>query len=232
MSKNFIEMQDLLPAKNDTPYKRILAVGDIHGCFDKLISLWKKISVTPEDLVIFLGDYVQGGNQDLQVLSWLAKQNQKENIVILPGNVDFTLQDYLENDFKASTQEEAEMFQGICNFIKSLPLYCKIKIGGRDYFFCHGGINPNKPLDKQSKESLIGFNLELFIEKYNGDAVIVMGHKSPQKIMRLLPQYSQLDTLQPARVPHKNILLLDTRAKDKNGFLSCVDILTGEFWQS
>ncbi len=232
MKKNFTAMADLIPAKNDTPYKRIFAIGDIHGCFDKLISLWKKLSVTNEDLVIFLGDYVEGGNQDLQVLSWLAQQNQNENIVVLPGNVDFALKDYLQNEFKPTTPAESELFNGVCRFIEILPLYYKIKIGGRDYFFCHGGINPRQSLDNQSKESLIGYCLEIFLEEYNGDAVIIMGHKSPRKIKQLFPQFRELDTLQPVRIPHKNILLLDTRAKDFNGYLSCLNILTGEFWQS
>lgn len=229
--KNFVEMKDLIPAKNTTPYARILAIGDVHGCFDKLISLWEKISVTEKDLVIFLGDYIGDSEDNFKTLAWLAKQNQKPNVIVLPGNVDFTLKDYLESE-TPSTPEDAALFKGICNFIESLPLYCKIKIGGREYFFCHGGINPNEPLDAQRRESLIGYDLELFIEKYHGDAVIIMGHKSPRKIMQLLPQFKELDTLKPARVPTKNILLLDTRAKDLNGYLSCVDILTGEFWQS
>ena len=77
--KNFLEnAQDLIPPVNDTQYKRILAIGDVHACFDKLISLWKKISVTADDLVIFLGDYVEGGDQNLNVLRWLMEQNKNE----------------------------------------------------------------------------------------------------------------------------------------------------------
>ena len=38
-------------------YKRILAVGDIHGMYEKLIALMEKIQFNPaEDLLIFLGD--------------------------------------------------------------------------------------------------------------------------------------------------------------------------------
>lgn len=49
--KNFVEgMEAVILAKNDTAYKRILAIGDIHGKYTKLMSLWKKLSVTDDDL--------------------------------------------------------------------------------------------------------------------------------------------------------------------------------------
>ena len=78
-------------------YKRILAVGDIHGCFEKLISLWKKISVTPEDLVIFLGDYVDRGRENVKVLKWIMTESKKKNVVALCGNHE----DMLKTDILA-----------------------------------------------------------------------------------------------------------------------------------
>ncbi|MBQ7704531.1 MAG: metallophosphoesterase [Selenomonadaceae bacterium] len=231
MEKNFIAMQDLIPTKNDTPYKRILAIGDVHASFEKLISLWEKISVTDKDFVIFLGDYFEGGNKNFKTLSWLMEKNLNENIKMLLGNIDEAFLGYFAS-LRPTTIEEAAFIKQIQDFIKNLPLYHKIKIGGRDYIFCHAGINPEKPLEKQDKDEFI-WEQENFYASYNGDAVFIVGHKSPRKIMNyFLPQFSELDTLQPVRITHKNILLLDTRAKDFNGYLSCVDILTGEFWQS
>ena len=231
MAKNFVAMQDLIPTKNDTPYKRILAIGDVHASFEKLISLWEKISVTDEDFVIFLGDYFEGGNKNFKTLSWLMEKNLNENIKMLLGNMDEVFLGYFAS-LRPATLEEAAFIKQTQDFIKNLPLYHKIKIGGRDYIFCHAGINPEKPLEKQDKDEFI-WEQENFYTSYNGDAVFVVGHKSPRKIWKyFLPQFSELDTLQPVRIPHKNILLLDTRAKDFNGYLSCVDILTGEFWQS
>ena len=49
-------------------YKRILAVGDIHGMYDKLIALMKKVKFDPEDdLLIFLGDYIDRGRSRWKV---------------------------------------------------------------------------------------------------------------------------------------------------------------------
>lgn len=36
--------EEIIPTVNDSPYKRILVIGDVHAAFDKLTSLWKKLS--------------------------------------------------------------------------------------------------------------------------------------------------------------------------------------------
>ncbi|MEE9566474.1 MAG: metallophosphoesterase, partial [Desulfobacteria bacterium] len=39
--------------------ERILAIGDIHGCLDKLISLMGIIDMDPKkDTLVFIGDYI------------------------------------------------------------------------------------------------------------------------------------------------------------------------------
>lgn len=69
-------------------YKRILAVGDVHGQYDKLVSLYDKLDFNPqEDLLIFLGDYIQGGDKPCEVLEWMI-DHQHDNIVYLRGNTD------------------------------------------------------------------------------------------------------------------------------------------------
>ena len=252
MEKNFIDnVKELLPPKNDTPYKRILAIGDVHACYDKLISLWEKISVTTDDLVIFLGDYVEGGDQNLNVLRWLINQNENENIIILRGNMDdMFLDSFAANnpniiytgEFNAADEladaakNEPTIVKKVHDFLKNMPNYYEMKIGGRDYIFCHAGINVENPQERNKIDLIWGRGN--FYSDYDGNAVIIVGHKSPRKVMKhFLPQFSELNTLKPVRIPNKNILLLDTRAKDvfekrAEGYLSCVDILSGEFWQS
>ena len=248
--KNFLQnVEDLIPKINNTDYKRILAIGDVHGCFSKLVSLWDKISVSDDDLVIFLGDYVEGGDQNLNVLRWLMEQNK--NVVILRGNMDDMFLDSFDannpnvifkGEFDAAeelynaAQKEPSLVKQIHDFLSNTPCLYKLKISGRNYIFCHAGINIKIPIEKQenNKIDLIWGNNN-FYKDYDGNAVIIVGHKSPRKVMEILSNCPELDTLKPVRIPHKNILLLDTRAKDslkKEGYISCVDILNGEFWQS
>ena len=76
-----------------------------------------------------------------------------------------------------------------------------------------------------------------FYENYSGDALIVVGHKAPKKIFRHMPQLFEgvaknILLGEPIKIPGKNILMLDTRAKHENGFLTCVDVLSGNFYRS
>ena len=56
-------------------YKRILAIGDIHGEYDKFLNLYGKIGFNPpDDLLVFLGDYIDRGPEPLKVLDWLMER--------------------------------------------------------------------------------------------------------------------------------------------------------------
>lgn len=53
-------------------YRRILAVGDIHGMYQKLLSLMDQVQFNPaEDLLVFLGDYIDRGPQSLECLDYV-----------------------------------------------------------------------------------------------------------------------------------------------------------------
>ena len=68
-------------------YQRILAIGDIHGNFKRLISLYQKINFDPEqDLLILLGDYIDRGEENLRCLCWAMEMSEKKNVVALRGN--------------------------------------------------------------------------------------------------------------------------------------------------
>lgn len=246
-------LQEIIPPINDTPYRRILAIGDVHAAFNKLMSLWKKLNVTEDDLVIFLGDYLYGmGNKNTETLQWLIEHKKQKNIIFLRGNVDDTylhrlfdlngnffnkLNTRVVSGIKNTTIKKPSFPNKIFDFLNNLPLSYQITVGGKRYFFCHAGINVGVPLESQTEDYLLNHpKLKSFYRDYADDAVIVVGHKSPKKIFKKLPQLftngaEKLDLTRPIAVPHKNILMLDTHAKEGDP-LSCVDILSGELWQN
>lgn len=232
--KFFVEgAADFIPPVNDSPYKRILVFGDVHGQLRRLKELWEKISVTDEDLVIFLGDYILSEDgDDFGTLHWLAEKSRQENVITLMGNTDYEFTELVEEN------DNFEVSQDSLNFLRSLPLSYSTVVGGKKYFFCHAGVNPDKPLEAQRKYQLTGLNsYEKFYQEYSGEAVIVVGHKSPKKIVEKIPRIAEcvradFDLQKPLKIPCANILMLDTRAKDATGYLSCVDILSGQYWQS
>ena len=239
------DAEKIIPPVNDSPYKRILAIGDVHGSLERLESLLEKISPTADDLVIFLGDYfyfAEIKRKNLETLLRLAELKERKNFIFLTGNTDETAMEvftcepevalkmfiryFFRNQLelvKAHAQNVPKVFY---EFITGLKPSHLITVGGRKYFFCHAGIQVGTPLELQKKSWLVGdYGYKDFFRDFAGEDVIVVGHKSPNK---LSPRF---DKSKPLKVPGKNILMLDTRARDKDGKLSCVDILSGEFWQ-
>ena len=266
--KNFVDdMEDLIPAKNDSGYERILAIGDIHGKYKKFISLWNKLSVTENDLVIFLGDYIDRGEGVAEILEWVMTQPKNKNLKFLKGNHEKFMLDALTDNgreflekictgkiktltyqniagnedaicwiqngggktFLAMKDLESKSkftIDEILKFAEKLPLYHLMKIDGRNYFFCHAGVKPGVPLDKQSEENLLWIREEFF-NYYEGEDIIISGHSPLQMFFDF-----EGESPHPVRVPDRNILMIDTGSFVKGGYISCVDILSGEYWQS
>ena len=70
-------------------YERILAVGDIHGMYEKLVSLMELMQFNPDDdMLIFLGDYIDRGPQSLECLDYVMDlyKQYPERIIPLLGN--------------------------------------------------------------------------------------------------------------------------------------------------
>ena len=239
--KNFVEgMKAVIPAKNDTMYKRVLAIGDVHGKFTKLMSLWKKLSVTDDDLVIFLGDYVDRGNEVAEVLEWIMEQSQKPNIIVLSGNHERILTNvfhgctdrilWILNGGKATIcglhkikSKDTVLFNEILNFVEELPLYHSMTIGGKQFIFVHAGIDSRVPLEKQSEETLLwGRDFD-----YDGEAILVNGHSPVQAFS----EFGVEDNPRPVFL-NGNRLFMDTGSFLLDGKISAVDILSGQYWQS
>jgi serine/threonine protein phosphatase 1 len=65
----------------------VWAVGDVHGCLDKLGRLWDQLSLRREDEVIFLGDLIDRGPDSKGVLDFiLEKLDQGFRATCLMGN--------------------------------------------------------------------------------------------------------------------------------------------------
>ncbi|WP_037318087.1 metallophosphoesterase family protein [Salegentibacter sp. Hel_I_6] len=67
---------------------RSIAIGDIHGGLKALIQLLEKIELTPEDELIFLGDYVDGWSDSANVVSYLIDLARQNTCIFLRGNHD------------------------------------------------------------------------------------------------------------------------------------------------
>ena len=246
-------------------YKRILAIGDIHGEYDKLLDLYGKIEFNPaEDLLVFLGDYIDRGPKPLETLDWMLKRRNRPRIVMLRGNHDQMMLDHyvpkklqrklgwnepkddygehwLYNGGKATDRTLRQCaariaekrgkpaalraVASICRFIAGLPLFHRVEVEGRTYFFCHAGIDPVRPLDEQDPHDLLWIREE-FIFHYTKSPMVVSGHTVVGGIRSLLGMEAKLWP-----IIQDNMIMVDTGAC-YGGPLSCVDALSGRVWQS
>lgn len=77
--------------------RRILAVGDIHGCAKELSELIKKVDPKRDDLVIFLGDYVDRGPDSRAVIDQILDLSGRCEVVGLMGNHEQMFLDFLDS---------------------------------------------------------------------------------------------------------------------------------------
>lgn len=75
--------------------KRTFAIGDIHGGLRALEQILERAQITPNDRLIFLGDYVDGWSQSPQVLRFLLQLKQTHDCVFIRGNHDELLLQWL-----------------------------------------------------------------------------------------------------------------------------------------
>ena len=242
---------------SDKNYKRILVIGDIHGHYKKFISLYNQLNVTDEDLLIFLGDFVDRGpeGETIYVLEWIMREIKKDNVIALRGNHEQMMLDFFNNgdlnwlfnggnktgtDIKAKMKDDPNIMAKVVAFADNLPLSHRMIIDGKDYFFCHAGVKPGIPIEDQKPESLLWIREEFF-NYYDGNTIIVVGHTP---LLLLKPEGSleiwrrdyqdilSIKNIKPQWRRNGKILMMDTGSYFINGRISCMDLKSGKIWQS
>ena len=189
--------------------KRIYAVGDIHGCYDKLLALMEKMDIDFEsDTLVFLGDYIDRGPQSFEVVAYLADLKQRyANTIFLKGNHEEMLEKYLSGEDRITYlvnggQQTLESYMNrprpegepaIPNthleFFKSLQIYHETQ----NYIFVHAGLKNKVPLEKQKTEDLLWIRRRFIESKYDYGKMVVFGH-TPLHEPLLLPNKIGIDT--------------------------------------
>lgn len=236
--------------------KRLLAVGDIHGEYGKLLSMWSKAAFNPEeDMIVFLGDYLDRGHENAEVAKWVLAHAGKSGmpevcrcgaeikaepgrIVFLRGNHDQALMDwcrdaecsewfYQKNGGIRSCVElkSAGILHLWNDMLRSMPFYCKVVYDGTTYLFAHGGYCPAEPFEEQSNALYYIWDREI--------AARPELHKGEEI---LVIGHTPVEFLGFEPVPQfcnqGHVVLMDTGSFLAEGRISCADLLSGKFWQS
>jgi len=207
--------------------KRHLAIGDIHGCAAALAALLDVVQPTTEDVVVTLGDYVDRGPTSKTVIEILLEIGTHCSHVALRGNHELMMLDAMRSDswlgtwLGAGGNATLESYGGSFADIPSthidfltnalLPYYeCET------HFFVHANAQADRPLDQQSDAARYWQKFR-DPEPHVSGKTMVCGHT---------PQASG----QPIRNDHA--ICIDTKVYADDGWLTCLDVTTGQIWQA
>jgi serine/threonine protein phosphatase 1 len=198
-------MMDFIPAPANLPSgQRIYAIGDVHGCLDRLAAVHEQIAedlaLRPVDIsvLVHLGDYVDRGLDSAQVVDWLSggAPVPVTQVVNLMGNhEDMMLQALPGTDKEANNTWLAN---GGADSLMSWEITRKVpptewaalipaehqtflrdlKISFRygGYLFVHAGIRPGVPLDRQERHDMLWIREPFLSWKHSHDVIVVHGH--------------------------------------------------------
>jgi serine/threonine protein phosphatase 1 len=169
--------------------KRLLAVGDIHGCFDPLRELVeKKIRITQKDRIVLLGDYIDRGYQSKEVIDYIIDLQEKGyDIIPLIGNHESMMLDSFESEQSMSNwfmnggyetllsfgiESVKELSSRYRIFFKSLLYYY---IQDR-YIFVHAGFNDELSDPFEDRYHMIWSRRESYSNPVFNEKIIVHGH--------------------------------------------------------
>ncbi|HEX7839545.1 MAG TPA: metallophosphoesterase [Kofleriaceae bacterium] len=129
---------------------RHVVIGDIHGCLAELQALLAAVAVTPDDVVVSVGDVVDRGPESVEVVQFLRS---RPNTIVLAGNherkhirrVFSYAQEITRAQFGAGYPEAVE-------WMRTLPYYVELE----DAIVVHAALVPGIPLAEQRDEILCG----------------------------------------------------------------------------
>ena len=171
---------------------KTFAVGDIHGCLDKLTMLMEMIDIDPnKDTLVFMGDYIDRGTHSKEVVDYLISLARRQrNVFFLEGNHERMLQRYLSGtsmfhflvnggqatiDSYLKNQSNAKdrlIPTAHRDFFDNLRLYYETE----EYIFVHAGLKPNVPLEKQSEWDMLWIRDEFIYSDFDFGKRVIFGH--------------------------------------------------------
>ncbi len=206
---------------------RLIAIGDIHGCDFALETLLTELKLTPQDTIVGLGDYVDRGPNSSRVLDILIDLVTKCRFIPLIGNHEIMMfkgmngrRDFdfwLNHGGQAALSSYGGDPRNVPAHHMAFLSHCLRYHESPNHVFVHACYDPYVSLDDQPDQLL--FWQHIFDDvppPLESGKVVVVGH-TPQ-------QDGTIRNL-------GHILMLDTNCYG-NGWLTAVDVNSGNVWQA
>lgn len=179
-------------------------VANLHGNYTKFKELLKTIAFKDSDVMYILGDIVDYGDEGMELVGDLSI---RYNVYPIVGEHDYTAVKMLSGfekmlksgeapDKKFITKMtewaadggqvtldsfrtlDAEMREGIIDYLSDMTLYEEIEVKGKKYLLVHAGIAGFKKgidLESLKPEAFFSESLDL-TKKYFDDVTVIVGH--------------------------------------------------------
>ena len=227
--------------------QKTYVIGDIHGGFKALLQVLDRASVSSDDTLIFLGDYVDGWSETVEIIDFLINLNNKQRCIFIQGNHEELLLQWLKNgndnplwrqhggesSIKAYLQIDSTVRQRHIDFFENLRPYY---LDEQRRLFVHAGFSNLKGVDYEYFNNFFWWDRTLWELALATDKNLTRQH--PQYPQRLRT-YSEIFightpcTLFGETVPmnRQNVWNIDTGAAF-DGKLTIMDVNSKEYWQS
>jgi serine/threonine protein phosphatase 1 len=209
---------------------RTFAIGDIHGYLHPLQALIDSVSPARDDLLIFLGDYVDKGPDVKGVIDYLLTLSETHQTVFLRGNHDQMMLDAHRDAASIAFWECLGGTNPLASYGRgTLPAQlqmvpeshwefledrCRNFFETPEFIFVHGGVQAHVSPSEEDPERLLWATLGIAEQHFSGRTVIC-GH-SAQKTGII------------ADLGHT--ICVDTGITH-GGWLTCLALETLAFWQ-
>ncbi len=182
----------------------IYAVSNLHGNYTKFKELIKVIGFKDTDIMYVLGDIVDYGDSGMELIGDLSV---RYNVYPIVGEHDYTavrmlsgfekmlksgeapdkrfiaeMTEWTQNGGQVTLEAfrtlDAEMREGIIDYLSDMTLYEEVTADGKDYILVHAGIagfEEGIDLDSLEPEAFFTEALDL-TKRYFADKTVVVGH--------------------------------------------------------
>lgn len=181
----------------------IYVVSDINGNYEKFKALLREISFKDSDVMYILGNIVGDGEDSIGLICDIS---MRYNVLPILGENDYValpllteldkmlsgnapdpeslqkLAEWLQNGGQSTIEGfkalDADMREGVIDYISDMALYEEVSVKGKDYLLVHAGIadfDPDAEIDEYMPEDFISTPLDTE-EKYYEDKTIIVGH--------------------------------------------------------
>ena len=209
---------------------RLLAIGDIHGHLNALETLVELVSLKEDDTLVTLGDYVDRGPDSAGVIEWLIKKFDNGQLIPLLGNHDqmmlwarhsgsFSWEECGGDATLASygvTEPEEPLKIVPQRHWDFLDNSCRKFYESTTHIFTHATPDAGIPICDQTDGTLLWQFWNEPLQHISG-RIMVFGHTAQKSGW-------------PLTIGHA--VCIDTWVYGPTGWLTCLDVDSGEVWQA